>query len=139
MFSLIALTITVLAERKTIGPCILYDRFCLETIWQRANASADGSTAVFGKDFLGHDWRKSPENHPRKCFNPANCKDSGFALVCREDGTRDSVPEKYKKKYVVPLSQRKIFDDYVTSYRRWGDDEHLCHCRCRYRRGSGNY
>lgn len=98
MFSLLALTTPALAAKKTLGPCFLYDRYCLETIWQPEISQDD---RAFGINLLNQNWRTQPELHNKKCMDVPRCKVSGYALVCRENGTRDNVTEQYKKKYVI--------------------------------------
>jgi len=110
MFSLIVLTVSALAVRKTIGPCFLYDRYCFESIWQGEN-----STTEFGTDFLNNNWRVTPELHSKKCFGVPQCNVSGYAFACRSFARRNNKTEFYKKAYVL-VDNRTVADDYLATF-----------------------
>eukprot|EP00397_Hematodinium_sp_SG-2012_P066092 GEMP01097948.1.p1 GENE.GEMP01097948.1~~GEMP01097948.1.p1 ORF type:complete len:188 (+),score=21.71 GEMP01097948.1:72-635(+) len=104
MLSLFVTLASVRAE--TLGPCYLYDRYCLETIWK---PTADGgSDNAFGIDFTTNNWQESPEKHYKGCFYVDKCKASGIALVCKT-----SAQQKYEKTYV---SASLPTDDSPTDY-----------------------
>eukprot|EP00397_Hematodinium_sp_SG-2012_P028145 GEMP01029617.1.p1 GENE.GEMP01029617.1~~GEMP01029617.1.p1 ORF type:complete len:316 (+),score=75.11 GEMP01029617.1:443-1390(+) len=68
-------------EFSVLGPCYLYDRYCLETIWKPIPL---GTGVSFGKDLMENNWRKTPELHYKNCFTgPTQCKESGISLVCK--------------------------------------------------------
>lgn len=106
--------------RAELGPCYLYDRYCLEDIWKPEGGKQ------FGIDFTNTNWQTNPGNHYRGCFDVPKCKASGIALLCWSPQTT-----KYEKTYVSEsLPNESNNKDYNTFYayldKLSGDAKEIC-------------